>query len=117
MSDDQVRQLVATEGFLVLGTLDGAGPPLASIAPCRPDEAGLTFAVPVDSREAQNLRRDPRACAVIENAERDFYRIRCATVHGSAVRMFVDPDSQLEFYRLPLDDVVSFDFSRIQRRH
>jgi nitroimidazol reductase NimA-like FMN-containing flavoprotein (pyridoxamine 5'-phosphate oxidase superfamily) len=117
MTEHEVRELIATEGHLVLGTLQGDGPPTAAVTPCEVDDGGVTFALPLDSQSAQNLRRDARACAVIENAEHDFYRMRCATVHGSATLVAVDSENQLAHFQLPLDDVVSFDFSRIRRRH
>jgi nitroimidazol reductase NimA-like FMN-containing flavoprotein (pyridoxamine 5'-phosphate oxidase superfamily) len=117
MSPEEIRSLVHDEGYLVLGTLESPAPPVAEIARCDVHGEGLIFSVGLGSRSHRNIERDPRVCAVIENAEHDFYRMRSATIHGTAALVEEDSDRGEARYRVPLDDVVSFNFSKIQTKH
>ena len=93
----------------------------------------LYFRVPRDGRTARNIARDPRVCCVIEShpTGAGYYTIKGAMLHGRAEPADRAADAALDGVRDPVtggssqgeatfsvgtDDVVSFDFSKIQRR-
>jgi hypothetical protein len=134
MSREEWLPFLAAQPWMVLGTLDPDGGPWARIVPAALEGEALCFAVPPNSRDARNLERDPRACCASDQFP-SYYEIRGATVHGSA-RRITDPaalarlsprldarelpgwpaGAGLAIWSLPLDDVFSFDFGKIQRR-
>jgi len=114
---EDVRSLVNGEGFLVLGTIGPDGSLTAEMVPCRADNEILTFTVGTDSASYANILHEDRVCAVVENAAREFYRMRSVTIHGRATLLGSESDDGRATFTAPLDDVVSFDFSKIQVKH
>jgi nitroimidazol reductase NimA-like FMN-containing flavoprotein (pyridoxamine 5'-phosphate oxidase superfamily) len=117
MSSAEVLALVRSEGFLVLGTLEAEQPPAAETVACDIEGNSVIISVVINSRSHRNVQEDPRVCAIVENAERDFYRMRSAMIHGSLAFVADDPEREVAQYVLELDDVISFDFSKIREKH
>lgn len=114
---EEISSLINSEGCLVLGSICPDGIPAAEIVPGHVDNDLLEFVLPVDSTSYRNIQEDNRVCAVVENAQREFYRMRSVTIHGRADLRTSQPDREQARYTLPLDDIVSFDFSKIKLMH
>ena len=136
MSAGEVGQLLADQCWVVLATLDADGSPWADLAACALDGQQLHFLVCRGTRSHANIERDARVCCSIDVFP-SYYGIQGATLHGRARR--VDDGSLRErlaprlarpgvpvadeagdrsdLYALPLDDVFSFDFGKIQSRY
>ena len=108
-----------------LGTLDAGGAPVADVVSCQlargvDGDAGgkqLLFALEPSSKSAENIARDPRVCWSADEYP-SYAEIRGATLHGRARRQSEDAPEKwlgLSVYALEVDDVVSFDFAKIQR--
>jgi nitroimidazol reductase NimA-like FMN-containing flavoprotein (pyridoxamine 5'-phosphate oxidase superfamily) len=117
MDGEAIRSLVDDEGFLVLGTVEAGQPPTAEVVPCRVVGERLRFTVGTSSRSHRNIASDPRVCAVVENAQLEFYRMRSVTIHGSALEVGEDSALGEVSYELPMTDVVAFDFSKVRVKH
>jgi nitroimidazol reductase NimA-like FMN-containing flavoprotein (pyridoxamine 5'-phosphate oxidase superfamily) len=117
MSPEEVRALLSQTRWVVLGTVGSAGEPAGHVAPCALVGERLCFAVPPDSEARRHIERDPRVCAATDRYP-SYYEIRGVTVHGCAGP--IEAPAALAgagvAYSLPLDDVVSFDFSKIQAK-
>ncbi len=77
-----------------------------------------------ENTDAANLSRDPRMCCASDEYP-TYYEIKGATAHGRA-RPVDDPalrdrlgwsDAGLAVFSVDLDDVLSFDFSKIQKKY
>jgi pyridoxamine 5'-phosphate oxidase-like protein len=108
MTDEEVRAFLGARHRLVLTTLGPEGAPSGEVHRYVLEDDDLVFSLPQDAGSLANLRRDARACAIVEHFPR-YYAIKGVAVHG---RVRLDESAA----RLPLDDVVSFDFSKIRGR-
>jgi predicted pyridoxine 5'-phosphate oxidase superfamily flavin-nucleotide-binding protein len=118
MSDGELREFLDQQSWMLLVTLDAGGAPNAALVPVRREGDRVLFEVEADAEAARNLERDPRAC-VSNDAYPTYYEIRGATIHGEAAAVseaagLGGPGRHL--YALGLDDVVSFDFAKIENR-
>jgi nitroimidazol reductase NimA-like FMN-containing flavoprotein (pyridoxamine 5'-phosphate oxidase superfamily) len=117
MSPDEIRSFIRSEGLMVLGTVEPDHTPFAEAVTCETVDDVLTFTIPLESRSSRNIERSAQVCAVIENDEDRYYRMRSVTVHGTALLVEKNNDRGEARYSLPLDDVISFDFSKIKLKH
>lgn len=117
MSPAEIRALLAETRWIVLGTLGPTGEPVADLAPCALVGERLCFAVAIGSDVQRRIERDPRVCAATDRYP-SYYEIRGVTLHGSAEPIAPPPAlaGVGAAYALPLDDTLSFDFSKIQRK-
>ncbi len=138
MSDTEVRAYLADERWMVLGTLDPDGSPWADAVRVRFEGERLLLRVPHASRSFANIGRDPRVCAASDRFA-SYYEIRGVTVHGRAEAVEGEaaadrddwergggappggdpgdaPGEKSAVFALPLDDVFSFDFAKIERK-
>lgn len=118
MTRDEILALLATTRWVALGTLGSQGEPASHVVPCALDGERLCFAVPPDSEAQRQIERDPRVCAATDRYP-TYYEICGVTVHGRAERIATPPAALRDAgatYALPLDDLVSFDFSKIQAK-
>ena len=126
MSEEEVRAFLHSQRWVVLGTLDPRGAPEADLALCGLTDATLYFGVERDGRSARHIAQDARVCCAIDQFP-TYYEIKGVTVHGRArpitdadeitrVRTLMGDTADRVIYALPLDDVVSFDFAKIQQR-
>jgi hypothetical protein len=118
MSHEDLLAFLGAQRWVTLATLAADGTPVGEIAPALLDGERLSFAVARGSSAHENLERDPRvACAADEFPA--YYEIRGATAHGRAELRAgaarLGPD-WVE-YTIPLDDVFSFDFRKIQQKY
>ena len=118
MTPAELRAFLAAQRWVVLATLDPDGTPVGEPVPSRLVDDHVRFALPRGSRSHDNITVDPRvACAA--DVFPSYYEIQGATVHGRAEQVPGDgrlgPD-WIE-YQVPLDDVFSFDFRKIQRTY
>ncbi len=136
MSPEEVRELLAGQRWVVLATLDADGSPWADLAACALEGEQLHFRVCRGTRSHANIERDARVCCSIDVFP-SYYEIRGATLHGRAQRIEDetlreclaprlaqpgvpvgdDSGAESDLYALPLDDLFSFDFGKIQQRH
>jgi nitroimidazol reductase NimA-like FMN-containing flavoprotein (pyridoxamine 5'-phosphate oxidase superfamily) len=134
MSREECVAFLGAQRWVALGTLDAGGGPWSTLAPAALLGDALYFSVPETSREEQNLSRDARACCAADQFP-TYYEIRGVTAHGRARRIReaaelarVSPrldskglpgwpsGARLAVFALPLDDLFSFDFGKIQNR-
>jgi len=117
MSREEILALLAQTRWVVLGTLSAAGEPAGHVVPCALEGERLYFAVPPGSDAQRQIQRDPRVCAATDRYP-TYYEIRGVTVHGRAEPAAAPPGLRAAgaTYALPLDDLVSFDFSKIQAK-
>lgn len=110
MTPSEARAFLATQPRAVVGALD-AGAPIGTVADLRVvgDELEVTLAVDDPVRVA--LAVDDRVCVVAEQFP-TYYEIKGVCAHGRAAP--VDGVGGRAF-RLPLDDVTSFDFGKLPR--
>jgi hypothetical protein len=85
--------------------------------PCALEGERLYFAVRPGSAAQRQIQRDPRVCAATDRYP-SYYEIRGITVHGRAEPAAAPAGLRAggATYALPLDDLVSFDFSKIQAK-
>lgn len=118
MSAAELADLLGTTPWVVLGTLGPDGGPQGSLAASALTGERLCFAVRRGSTAHTNIERDPRVCCSTDEYP-TYYAIRGATAHGTA-QPSEPPASlrtpELVTFSIALDDVVSFDFSKIERR-
>ena len=133
MPPGEIDVLLSGQRWVVLATLDADGSPWADLAACALDEDQLYFLVCRGTRSFANVERDARVCCSIDVFP-SYYEIKGATVHGLARRVedaslrerlaprLAQPGvpvadetgDRSDLFALPLDDVFSFDFGRIQ---
>lgn len=132
MTAEEIGAFIADQSMCVLATLDDDGTPWGDAVACSAHGDALCFRVPVGTRTLHNLRSDARVCCTLESKGDDYYSVRAVMVHGEAVPLaesdlpagldeLADPVSHDAIadavtFRVALDDVVSFDFGKIQRR-
>ena len=137
LTPDELVAFLRTETFCILGTLDAEGGPCGDAAPTAVDGDHLYFMVPKATQSHANIHRDDRVCCVFESHPPDtgYYTIKGAIVHGRAqpiddasgpavhetLSALPDPANGTPVkdgavFSVPLDDVASFDFAKIQRR-
>jgi nitroimidazol reductase NimA-like FMN-containing flavoprotein (pyridoxamine 5'-phosphate oxidase superfamily) len=118
MDRAEILALLAGTRWVALGTLDADGAPAGHVVPCALEGERLCFAVEPGSDVQRAIERDPRVCAATDRYP-TYYEIRGVTVHGRAQRVGTAPAALQgagAIYALPLDDMVSFDFSKIQAK-
>lgn len=131
MTPEEIVEFVSGETRCIVATLDPDGSPWGDAAACLYRDGRLYFRVAEGSRSARNLRGDPRVCCTLESMHSVYYSAIAAMVHGRAVAV-ADAASLPELQARPdpvtktpiagpvfsvdLDNVVSFDFSKINRR-
>src|SRR5262249_13380045 len=96
-----------TRHSVVLATLLANGQPDAAIVDARIDDGALSLSV--DDTIRQRLAADDRVCAAAELCP-SYYEIQGVSVHGDAT------PADANRLRVPLDDVISFDFGKIGER-
>jgi nitroimidazol reductase NimA-like FMN-containing flavoprotein (pyridoxamine 5'-phosphate oxidase superfamily) len=136
MSSGEVDELLAGQRWVVIATLDADGSPWADLAACAFEAGELHFGVCRGTRSHRNIERDARVCCSIDVFP-SYYEIRGVTLHGAARRVddaslraklgkrlahpgvpVADPSGDSsDLYALPLGDVFSFDFGKIQSRY
>ncbi len=119
MTMDEVRAFAAKQQRVYLSTVDSDGGPLAETVPVSFAQDRVYFAVLKQGRSLANLRRDARACCILE-ASPTYFEIKGVIAHGSAQEGPAHAGEALKdrvWFSLPLDDVASFDFSKIKRRN
>src|SRR5262245_2779871 len=125
MSDDELREFLAAQDWMVLATLDPDGSPAGDVVPTVLAQERLYFAVAPAGPSHQNLTRDPRACCAADVFP-SYYEIRGAMVHGHAEAATTPPGAHgvaraaaggAVVFALPLDDVASFDFAKIRNKY
>jgi nitroimidazol reductase NimA-like FMN-containing flavoprotein (pyridoxamine 5'-phosphate oxidase superfamily) len=117
MTPQEIRGLLAETRWVVLATLGEGGEPEGHLAPCALVGDRLCFAVARGSELERRLQRDPRVCAATDRYP-SYYEIRGVSLHGRAERVESPPAlaGAGATYSLPLDDALSFDFSKIQAK-
>jgi nitroimidazol reductase NimA-like FMN-containing flavoprotein (pyridoxamine 5'-phosphate oxidase superfamily) len=118
MTRAEILALLATTRWVALGTLDSDGGPAAHVVPCALEGERLYFAVAPDSEAQRQIERDPRVCAATDRYP-TYYEIQGVTLHGRAERVAAPPAALRAAgvtWALPLDEAVSFDFSKIQAK-
>ena len=126
MSAEEVGAFLGRQRWVVLGTLDPSGAPEADLAVCGLAGATLYFGVERGSRSARHIAHDARVCCANDQFP-TYYEIAGVTAHGRArpvtdaaeiarARAVIGDTADRAIYALPLDDVVSFDFAKIQNR-
>lgn len=103
LSRDELHRFLAGQRFAVLVTGGDTHPrgELVSV-----ELAGDELLAGASAQARRDVARDPRVCVVLEE-QPDFAGIRGALVHGTA-----RPEG--DRLRVPLEDVVSFDFGKLQ---
>ena len=118
MSREEVAALLADVGWVVVTTLDTEGFTVGDVAPCAAEDETLYFALPADGEAAGRIGTDSRVCCAAD-AYPTYYEIRGASVHGEARATDRHPGlggDGAQTYALDLEDVMSFDFSKIQNK-
>jgi hypothetical protein len=124
MTRREVLDFLSRQPWVMLGTLDPDGSPWGDIAPSTLEGETLYVAVGRDTRSHRNLGRDPRACCAADQFP-SYYEIKGVTAHGR-LRPVDDTElahrlsggqADVAVYALGIDDVASFDFTKIQRRY
>ena len=117
MTPAELLDLLRETRWVVLGTLGDEGEPTATLVDCSLEAERLCFAVAAGGAAHRNIQRDPRVCCATDEYP-TYYEIRGATLHGEALEAesatLAGPERAV--FSIPLDDVVSFDFSKIERR-
>ena len=128
MSNEELTAFLGAKPWVVVGTLDQDGSPWGDLAASLIDGGRLVFAVPAGTRAAANIERDPRVVCMNDQYP-TYYEIKGVTVHGRAerlkdpalaARLPADPidrgAADRAFYAVPLDDITSFDFTKIKAK-
>ncbi len=110
MSADEVRGFLATQRRAVVAALD-AGAPVGTVAEIRLLETVVEVTLAHDDPMRVVLAVDDRVCVIAEQFP-TYYEIKGVAVHGQAQP--VDGVGGRTF-RLPLDDLTSFDFGKLPR--
>ena len=128
LTRDELLAFLGEEQRCILGTLDADGRPWPDAVACLLRGDLLYIRVATGSRSHHNIQCDTRVCAVFERFP-TYYEIKGATVHGRALAVSGGhafdavpdpvagaPVDDAQVYQLALDDVVSFEFSKIKNR-
>ena len=133
LTPDELRAFAQGERMCVVATNDGDGGLWADAAACALYDGKLYFRLPESSRSCANIRSDSRVACMLERAP-SYYEIKGAAIHGRAAHVAepaalavvaplldragdpVTPGAGGAVYAVPLDDVASFDFSKIKGR-
>lgn len=128
MSNEELTAFIGAKPWVVVGTLDEDGSPWGDVAASLINGARLIFAVPNGTRAAANIERDPRVVCMNDQYP-TYYEIKGVTIHGQAERLDDDalaarlPSDPIDrnaadrtVYAVPLDDVTSFDFTKIKAK-
>ncbi len=132
MPPQEVAEFLRGERGLVLGPLAEDGGPWADAAACLFRDNTVFFSIPRSGHSFRNIQRQSRVCCILEQWP-SYYEIKGVILHGEA-RMVADEDaegvlaamaslflsdkaSERVLFALGLDDVVSFDFSKIKRKY
>ena len=119
MSNAELRSFLDRQSWMLLVTLDASGAAATALVRSARQGDQMLFELAEGDEAAQNLKHDPRAC-VTNDEYPTYYEIRGATLHGEAVQ--VSETSELgsegvRVYALGMNDVVSFDFAKIQNKY
>lgn len=117
MSDDELRAFLGGVRQVVVAVLGEGGEPLGALARCALVGDQLVFIL-ADGQLCALLERDPRVCCATDEYP-TYYEIRGMTAHGRARRVERPPALEVVdgvAYAIDLDDVVSFDFEKIQAK-
>ncbi len=128
MTPLEMSSFVGAQKWVVLGTLDPDGSPWADVVASYIEDDRLVFGVQAGSRSDNNIERDPRVVCMTDQYP-TYYEIKGVTAHGSAelvtdpsvfARLPEDPISQnstkRRAYAIHLDDITSFDFTKIKAK-
>ena len=128
MSNEELTAFIGAKPWVVVGTLDEDGSPWGDVAASLIEGGQLLFALPGGTRAAANIERDPRVVCMNDQYP-TYYEIKGVTVHGRALRLDdpalaarlpsdpIDRDTtDRTVYTVPLDDVTSFDFTKIKAK-
>ena len=128
MSNEELTDFIGAKPWVVVGTLDEDGSPWGDVAASLIEGGQLIFAVPNGTRAAANIGRDPRVVCMNDQYP-TYYEIKGVTIHGRAQRLDdpalaarlpsdpIDRDAaDRTVYAVPLDDVTSFDFTKIKAK-
>ena len=129
LTSQEVVDFVSGQTQCIVATLDPDGSPWGDVAACAYREGRLYFRLAEGSRARRNLEADPRVCCTLEAQGADYYANISAMVHGTATP-FDGPFAELDaladpvagtptagaVFGVDLEQVVSFDFAKIQRR-
>ena len=128
MSNEELSAFISAKPWVVVGTLDEDGSPWGDVAASLIEGGRLIFAVPAGTRAAANIERDPRVVCMNDQYP-TYYEIKGVTIHGRAQRLDdpaiaarlpsdpIDRDAaDRTVYAVPLDDVTSFDFTKIKAK-
>jgi hypothetical protein len=112
MTAAEIDAFLTVQSEVVIGTLTADGMPAATVARCDYDGDAMVISLPAGSAAVDDLRRDPRMCCIAEQFA-TYYEIKGVIVHGRADLGGTADGRQL--VRVPLADVVSFDFAKLPR--
>jgi len=128
MSNEELTDFIGAKPWVVVGTLDEDGSPWGDVAASLVEDGQLIFALPTGTRAAANIERDPRVVCMNDQYP-TYYEIKGVTIHGHARRLDDPalaarlPSDPIErnaadrtAYAVPLDDVTSFDFTKIKAK-
>ncbi len=128
MSNEELSAFIGAKPWVVVGTLDEDGSPWGDVFASLIEGGRLIFAVPNGTRAASNIERDPRVVCMNDQYP-TYYEIKGVTIHGHAerlgdpalaARLPSDPidrnAADRAVYAVPLDDVTSFDFTKIKAK-
>ena len=119
MSDTELRAFLDKQSWMLLVTLDASGAANTALVRTAREGDQMLFELAEDDEAAHNLKHDPRAC-VANDEYPTYYEIRGATLHGEAVPVAEASElggEGLCVYALGMDDVVSFDFAKIENKY
>jgi hypothetical protein len=109
MSATEIASFLATQSTVVIAALDD-GAPTGTVAGAYYHAGTLTFALREEDPVVPLLAVDPRVCCIAEEFP-SYFEIKGVAVHGIATRV---RDAVRPTFVLPVEDVTSFDFSKLQ---
>ena len=109
MSPEEILAFLATQRRVVVSALD-AGAPVGTVADVRMVDGALEVTLHPDDPVRALVAADDRVCVIAEQFP-TYYEIKGVAAHGRA--QFRADDGAT--FRLPLDDVTSFDFGKLPR--
>ena len=128
MSTKEIATFIGSKKWVVLGTLNNDGSPSGDVVASALHGNRLVFGVPSGTRASVNIERDPRVVCMTDQYP-TYYEIKGVAVHGRAERV---TDTSLSerlpkdpirpartkgyAYAILLDDVTSFDFTKIKSK-
>ena len=129
MSTEEVAAFIGPKPWIVLGTLDEDGSPWGDLAASLIDGERIVFAVPAGTRAAANIERDPHVVCMNDQYP-TYYEIKGRHRPRPAPSVWTTRPSPSVFlpdpidrgaadrlvYAIPLDDITSFDFTKIKAK-